>query len=84
MKKIAVGCFLWGEWPEDNPSLGREYVRKLKNSAARNTTVPYDWFEFGDYGMSLTKEFRDYRWNLKKMFMFSEESGLREYDWVLS
>jgi len=83
MKNIAVGCFLWGEWPEDDPSLGREYVRKLKNSVDRNATAPYDWFEFGDYGTPLTKEFRGYRWNLKKMFMFSEESGLRDYDWVV-
>lgn len=82
--KVAVACFLWGQWPEDRPDLGREYARKLRRSVFRHSTTPYDWYEFGDYGQPFTSEFKKYRWNLKKMFMFSKESELIDYDWVVA
>lgn len=82
--KVAVVCFLWGSWPIDRPELGREYVRKLKSSVLRNSETPFDWYEFGDFGTPLPKMFKGLRWNLKKMFMYSSESGLSDYEWVVA
>jgi hypothetical protein len=85
-KKVAVISFLWGEWPEDNPRLGAEYVRKLHSSVLRNTLTPFDWVNFGNLinSRAIPSEFSQYRWNLKKMFMFSEEAGLKGYEWVVA
>lgn len=86
MPNVAVVSFLWGEWPEDRPELGVCYVRRLMESLYRHSTVPFDWFNFGDsmYGTPLPEEFRSLRWNLKKMFMFSEMAGLWQYEWVVA
>lgn len=93
--KVAVVCFWWGKWPEDNPKLGAEYVRRLRDSVFRYSTVPVDFKVFLDlekyFGNDLEhigkylipSRFMDMRWNLKKISMFSNWAGLLEYEWVV-
>lgn len=42
-KTVAVLCVLWGDWPSGCPALGPEYVRRLRDAVARNTTVPHEF-----------------------------------------
>jgi len=97
MNRVAVICFWWGQWPEDNPGLGKYYVNRLKESVARHTTIPYDFLVYVDGDkyrnvsllndmtvVPLTKEFESYRWNLKKMNMFDISAALHTYAWVVA
>lgn len=94
--KVAVVCFWYGQWPESDPRLGESYVRKLQNMVLRNTVVPVEFIVFVDgqkyndkkllsdmFVLPISRQYESFRWNLKKLFMFSQEAGLRIFDWVV-
>lgn len=97
MNRVAVICFWWGQWPEDNPGLGKYYIHKLRSMVARNTTVEHDFLVYTDGDkyrnknllkdftvIPITREFEQYKWNLKKLSMFDKSSVLHAYQWVVA
>lgn len=94
--KVAVVCFLWGDWPEDKPELGPEYVRRLRDSVFKNSTVQCDFITFMDPEKYFSTDlehvcryvmpsrFQDLLWNLRKISMFSCWAGLIDYEWVVA
>lgn len=94
--KVAVIAFWYGEWPEDRPELGPEYIRRLRDSLLVHSTVPFDFRVFMDpekyFGNDLEhickfvlpSRFLDMRWNLRKISMFSCWAGLIDYEWVVA
>jgi len=97
MDKVAVICFLWGDWPDGNSVLAPLYVYRLLDGIARNSTLPFDFYVYVDNARyskpgpivdlplhPIPAEYADLQWNLKKISMFSFEAGLREYSWVVA
>ena len=86
-QSITFVLFWWGNWPDgDNTRLGRAYIRKMAAAIKRHTPeeIKYRIVLFTDKpGIKFAEvESRrlqvpdDLRWNLKKMFMYSELAGL--------
>lgn len=97
MNKVAIICFLWGEWPEGSPRLAPLYICRLLAGVTKNSTVPFDFYVYVDkdrYSKPgslaalplrlIPEEYSGFRWNLKKISMFSEAAGLRGYSWVVA
>lgn len=93
--KVAFICFLWGDWP--GQGLGIDYVNRLRNSLLRNVSQTFDFICFIDHPVKMRAlidlgiEPRfipvpeiEYRWNLRKIFMFDARAGLQGYDWVVA
>lgn len=77
---MNIVCWWWGSWPR-----GLDYVLRLRNMLSRNLTMPYKFICLTDKHVEPTEgvEFRvvpeylnDFPYNLRKLFVFSEESGL--------
>ncbi len=93
--KVAAISFWYGNWPEDDPSRGMDYVRRLKGSLYRNlTTEDVDFILITDSDncnlvppdietKTLPLEYETLQWNLKKLYMFNDHSGLDSYDWIV-
>lgn len=95
----AVVCYLYGQWPEDAPYLAGEYVKRLYLAVQRNTSVPHDFWVITDmrcweyvsrflghrdvHHSFLPVWWEGLQWNLKKVYMYDKDSGLRRYPWVL-
>lgn len=87
---VTVACYWWGGWPNggNDPALGPEYVKRLARSVARHMPkdTPYRFVCFtdnltDDFGegiepILLPAEVQRYRWNLVKMWAYSEEVAL--------
>jgi lipopolysaccharide biosynthesis glycosyltransferase len=85
---ITFVAFWWGLWPKNNVGLGKIYVKRLFDSITRNipnnldhkfvlfTDQPDIKLENNNIEIRKLDVPLDLRWNLKKMFMYSEESGL--------
>lgn len=97
MSKVAVICFLWGDWPDGNRGLGPMYVYKLLSGIARNSTVPFDFHVYVDkdryvkpgllshlHLKPIPENYAGFRWNLKKISMFSPDAVLLDYSWVVA
>lgn len=98
-RNVAVICFWYGDWPESNPALGSVYVRRLYNSVLRNSLlrpldfivlVDKDKYHGGANNMLRGLEvnlipvlYRSLAWNLKKLCMFADATGLKKYDYVV-
>lgn len=95
MNQVAVVLYWWGDWPEDRPAYGERYVANVLRGLKIHTSVPNDVFLFSDNSkyksyanssfpiLPMSKEFEQMRWNFKKLFMFSFESCLGGYEWVV-
>ena len=83
-----IVLFWWGGWPDDKQiELGRWYVARMVDQIRKYTPlhIPYQLVLFTDApkevaGISVeVRKFgvpKDLRWNLKKMWMFAEDSEL--------
>lgn len=97
MNKVAVICFLWGDWPDGKSGLAPLYVYRLFRCITHNSTLPFDFYVYVDSaryarpgplaGLPLRPipaEYAGFRWNLKKISMFSPAADLQEYPWVVA
>lgn len=100
MSKVAVVAFYWGDWPEDDPSLGIPYVNRLHRDARAHATVPFDFVLITEQSklggvsagidacpemiLTLPPAYLTYPWNFPKLFMFDPTCPLQEYEWVVA
>lgn len=80
--EITIACFLWNNWCEP---FGIHYVNRLYRGIKRNLSLPFRFvcitdrnFIIGfDEGVEILHlDVPDWRWNLKKMFLYKPNNGL--------
>jgi hypothetical protein len=86
MEGVVVNFILywWGKWPNGTDSLGRKYIENLVQGIKKNAgDLKYRIVLFSDESVKLpgveTRKLKvpdDLKWNLKKMFMYSPDSGI--------
>jgi len=79
---LTIACCYWQDFPEGEPTLGAEYVRRLRNGVSRNLPLPYRFVCFADRelyidGIEVRKlTSRHWKRNLPKTFVYSPDAGL--------
>jgi hypothetical protein len=84
--KITFILFWWDKWPNGSLKLGRKYINKITAEIKRNVPEVYEYSivlftdqineTFKDVEVRELKVPQNLRWNLKKMYMYSEEARL--------
>lgn len=85
--RLSLVLFWWGSWP-GGENTGKEYISRIVTAFHEfMPDIPYRIVLYTDAGLDqeftgvVVRHLRvpvDLKWNLKKMFMFSPESGLDE------
>lgn len=74
---MNIVCFWWGNWCGD---YGPRYVRNLRNSIYKNTTIPHNFYCITDNPRELDvqciKFEPNFKWNLNKLKAFDDKFGL--------
>lgn len=85
---LSFVLFWWGNWPEGEQDLGIRYIERLMASITIYTPSKYRYqiVLFTDYSIKIPGvQVRNLnvpsnlRWNLKKMYMYSEEANLTSH-----
>lgn len=84
--KINFVLFWWDKWPNGSLELGRKYINKIVTEIKRNTPEGYEYNiilftdqlneTFEGVEVRELKVPQNLRWNLKKIYMYSEEAKL--------
>ena len=78
---LTVTCCYWNNFPSGDAKLGEEYVKRLRNSVARNLSVPHDFVCFSDRTIEGVecRPLDPPSWvgNLPKTYIYSPDNGLR-------
>lgn len=77
---LTVACCFWNDFPTGDAKLGEEYVKRLRNSVARNLSLPHDFVCFSDRSIDgvETRPLNPPSWqgNLPKTYIYSPDAGL--------
>lgn len=87
--RLDIVLFWWGNWPNGNSDLGSTYIVNLVSALKRHMpdTVDYRVILFTDdpsvavdgVDVRTLEVPNGLRWNLKKMFMYSDQADLRKH-----
>lgn len=81
-KNLTICCFLWGDWCS---LYGIQYVNRLYNGIQWHLSLPYTFLCITDkpFALGLSDGIQpmfldvpDWKWNLKKMFLYKPDNGL--------
>jgi len=84
--KITFVLFWWDKWPDGSLELGMKYIERLVKGIKQYTPIDIDYeivlftdqpqIEIDGVEVRELQVPKDLRWNLKKMYMYSEEARL--------
>lgn len=76
--ELTIVCCLWRDFPA--PGWSERYVKRLRNSVARNLSRPHKFICFSDRNIEgvecRTLKPRSWKGNLPKTYVFSPDAGL--------